>query len=152
MIPRKNTKVEFEYDYTYKISFEYSQSQYSIRLRDLRGTDLEFYERLFVDPDDDEQSNTPNMYLPTSFEEKFICVQRLCDISIKSLPPKVVNRLFYVAAQEIFYNFMSKSTWLRYCYALQNGRIYSLELEKEPMTKFLTICDIHREHVSKTNQ
>ena len=136
----KILKVELEYNYIFKIKD--SDNGYIFNLRDITGSDLEFYERFFDPQFQDE---------PFTFENKMSCLQLISDIRLRNIPYKKINKLFNIALEFIFCNYIDKYTWLKYCHAIQNGRIYTLELEKEPMIKFLSICQIHSEYVSAIN-
>lgn len=74
----------------------------------------------------------------------FICLDDLNGISFKR-----IEYFFKELSYIIFKNCIDKISWLKACYSLQNGKFVSLELEKEPMTKFIVMCQIHKDYVSK---
>ena len=122
------------YDYTISIFI----NEEELKFRDLCGKDLEYIEYILNDSDK-------------------VSFSRMCSIlkylyvgnkNILSLPARKIPRIFEILQEKILCNFMPKTTWLQYCYAIQNASFCNLEaMELQPLNKFRVMCDIHQEAI-----
>lgn len=108
-----------------------------LRFRDITGNDLEYLDSLF-----DTESET------ISGSDISAILEHLCTRPLRAakLTPKTIRSLYHSLREHILCNYMSKETWLKQCYSIQNGSFQGVrEMETVPMSKFTAMCMIHKE-------
>lgn len=88
-------------------------------------------------------------------EEKTISGKQISDIleylsvqpiSAEKLTPRVIKSLYLSISEHILCNYMTKETWLKQCYSIQNGSFQGVrDMEAIPLSKFTAMCLIHKE-------
>jgi hypothetical protein len=105
--------------------------------RDITGNDLEYLDSLF-DTDNETVSGSD-----ISGILEHLCVRPL---RAGRLTPRTIRSLYHALREHILCNYMSKETWLKQCYSIQNGSFQGVrEMEFVPMSKFTAMCMIHKE-------
>lgn len=108
-----------------------------LSFRDITGNDLEYLEKIF-----DTESET------ISGSDISRLLEYLCTRTLKAgkLTPRTVKRLYHSLRTHVLCNYMTKETWLKQCYSIQNGSFQGVkEMEFVPMSKFTAMCMIHKE-------
>lgn len=107
--------------------------------RDITGLDLEHLQSILGD--DEEEGITGSQAV-----EILSLLSTSPGFNFSSLVPRVIRQLYSLISEHILRNYMSKEIWLRQCYGIQNGSFQNLaEMEKVPMSKFVAMCQIHKE-------
>ena len=134
-------RVEINPDYT--ISVVDSNNKHLI-FRDITGLDLELIEDLIKKSKD---SNSNNIYHIVGILN-LISTQ---SVDFARFPQRILCSLFDIVNQHILCNYISKIEWLKICYTIQKGSFVNIhEMEKVPMSKFITMYEIHKELTDST--
>jgi hypothetical protein len=135
-------------NHNYTISVHDAKGR-KIDFRDITGEDLELLDRLIGDAGGDDEKKH------LSFDD---VVSVLTTLSVKELDftkltQRIIIQLFEAIKEHILCNYMTKYTWLKQCYNIQNGSFASLALmEKVPMTKFIAMIQVHKEAIESINK
>lgn len=108
-----------------------------LHFRDITGNDLEYLDSLF-----DTESET------ISGSDITLILEHLCTRTLRAakLTPRTIRSLYHALREHILCNYMSKETWLKQCYSIQNGSFQGVSaMETVPMSKFTAMCMIHKE-------
>jgi hypothetical protein len=141
-------KVIKNYDYTIRILDSKGRE---LIFRDITGKDLEFLESIFRgDSEETFESGEIRLNLDSTIKIlNHLCVQK---IDFCYLSRSIVFQIFSIVQKEIICNYVSKPSWLKICYVIQKNSFTNLEvMEKVPMSKFMTMYEIHKEMV-KTSE
>ena len=116
----------------------------SVSFRDIRGNDLEYLESK-LGGDDATITSTDAVeileYLSTTDGFK-----------PTRLTPATIRALYRSVSENILCSYMTKETWLRQCYAVQNGSFQNIDaMESVPLSKFVAMCHIHKEAMDQMN-
>lgn len=137
--------VSRNHDYTISIV---DRSGHTLKFRDITGYDLEFLDLLLL---------TENNQIKSTISLDII-IQILSHISVtnldfKNLSPRILQSVFKEINKHILCNYVSKYTWLKVCYGIQNGSFMGVaEMEKVPMTKFIAMSEIHKDAIDSMNK
>jgi len=105
--------------------------------RDITGNDLEYLDSLF----DTESETITGSDISAILEH--LCIRPL---RAAKLTPRTIRSLYHALREHILCNYMSKETWLKQCYSIQNGSFQGVSaMETVPMSKFTAMCMIHKE-------
>lgn len=109
------------------------------------GSDLEYFDTLLGENNNSLSSESVISILSTLCTDSGVRFGRLTPICIKSL---------YEELQEnILCNYMSKETWLKNCYAIQNGSFQNIsDMEAVPLSKYVVMCMIHKDAMDQINK
>ena len=103
----------------------------------MTGNDLEYLDSLF----DTENEMITGSNISSIIEH--LCTQPL---QASKLTPRTIRSLYHAIRTHILCNYMSKETWLKQCYSIQNGSFQGVrDMEIVPMSKFTAMCMIHKE-------
>lgn len=138
-------KVELETvrNHNYTVSCLDSRKR-SVSFRDIRGNDLEYLESK-LGGDDSTITSSDAMeileYLSTTN-----------GFRTSRLTPATIRSLYQSISEHVLCSYMTKETWLRQCYAIQNGSFQNLDaMESVPLSKFVAMCQIHKEAMDQIN-
>lgn len=114
--------------------------------RDITGSDLEYLETVLGN--EEETVLTGN---DVTLLLKHLCVTP--NVNFSRLVPRDIKNVYGLLSTHILCNYMTKETWLRQCYSIQNGSFQNLEaMESVPMSKFVAMCQIHKEAMDDMNK
>jgi hypothetical protein len=109
-----------------------------IVFRDITGLDLEPIES-FINLSKESTDST-------SYIVDILNLIGTQDIDFSRFSKRVLVIFFEVVNEHILCNFISKIEWLKICYIIQKGSFVNVhEMEKVPMSKFITMYEIHKE-------
>jgi hypothetical protein len=116
----------------------------TVSFRDIRGNDLEYLEsKLGGDDTSITSSDAVEILEYLSTTEGFKPTR---------LTPATIRSLYRSVSEHILCSYMTKETWLRQCYAVQNGSFQNLDaMESVPLSKFIAMCQIHKEAMDQMN-
>lgn len=114
----------------------------SISFRDITGEDLEFLDSIYSKDGEIKK-------VQVSTDQVFDILSRLCvkeDANFRLLVPRSVEKLYTEVIVNLLCNYITKESWLKQCYSIQNGSFQNVsEMEKVPMSKFAAMCMIHKQ-------
>lgn len=117
--------------------------------RDITGKDLEFLDFLLKTEDE----NVEGIKLNTDQVIKILEKISLDKIDFNKFPPRIIFSIFKKISEVILCNYMTKITWLKACYGIQNGSFMNvLDMEKVPMSKFMAMIRIHEDAIESLNK
>lgn len=117
--------------------------------RDITGKDLEFLDFLLKTEDE----NIEGIKLNTDQVIKILEKISLDKIDFNKFPPRIIFSIFKKISEVILCNYMTKITWLKACYGIQNGSFMNvLDMEKVPMSKFMAMIRIHEDAIESLNK
>lgn len=112
--------------------------------RDIRGNDLEYLESKLGGEDATITSSDAIEIL------EYLSVTD--GFKSSRLTPSTIRSLYQSISEHILCSYMTKETWLRQCYAIQNGSFQNLDaMESVPLSKFVAMCQIHKEAMDQMN-
>lgn len=118
-----------------------------VSFRDISGSDLEFLDNIIGGGEGEEKQ--------INLDQVVEILDRLCTkrIDFKGLPQRTLLEIFEKIKENILCNYMSKHTWLRLCYGIQNGSFAGvLDMEQVPMSMFMAMTQIHQEAIESINK
>lgn len=146
MIPkvgRRKVELETIRNHNYTVSCVDSRKRV-VSFRDIRGNDLEYLESK-LGSDDATITSTDAMEIL-----KYLCTRS--DVCFGRFTPATIRSLYRSVSEHVLCSYMTKETWLRQCYAIQNGSFQSLDsMESVPLSKFIAMCQIHKEAMDQMN-
>jgi len=141
----ENDEFEVIRNHNYTITIKDRKGR-EIKFRDITGEDLEYLDVILGDKDENLKEGQKRV----SFEniQNIIDYLNLDGISSGSFTQKTIIKVFNCIRDNILCNYISKYSWLKACYGIQNGSFANvLEMEKVPMTKFIAMTQIHKEAI-----
>lgn len=139
-------KLSVRRNHDYTISIIDSKSR-EISFRDIRGSDLEYLDSVLGSEGGEGKKEV-------SFDDVLTILSLLCTrkVDFGSFPQRISVGIFKHLSENILCNYMSKSSWLRRCYSMQNGSFVGLRaMEQIPMSKFVVMAQIHNEAIDAIN-
>lgn len=137
-----NDDLEAVRNHDYTISIRDKKGR-EIKFRDITGGDLEYLDMLFesTEGDGDEKRQ-----ISFSGIQKILDLLSVEGINSGRFTQRTTVKVFSCIKEHILCNYMSKYSWLKTCYGIQNGSFMNIEdMEKVPMTKFIAMAQIHKE-------
>ena len=138
----RNEKLEVVRNHDYTVSIRDGKGR-EIVFRDITGNDLEYLDRLF---ENDENKDSEKKIISFSDVQNILSRLSIDNFNFGSLTPRVISEIFSCIKDNILCNYVSKYSWLKMCYGMQNGSFMNVSnMENVPMTKFVAMAQIHRE-------
>ena len=118
------------------------RKEHEVSFRDISGSDLEFLDNIIGGGEGEEKQINLDQVVEIL---NLLCTKR---VDFKSLPQRTLLEIFEKIKDNILCNYMSKHTWLRLCYGVQNGSFAGvLDMEQVPMSMFMAMTQIHQEAI-----
>ncbi len=115
-----------------------------VSFRDIRGNDLEYLESK-LGGDDATITSTDAIEILSYLSTR-------ADLNFNRFTPATIRALYQSISENILCSYMTKETWLRQCYAVQNGSFQNIDaMESVPLSKFVAMCHIHKEAMDQMN-
>lgn len=115
-----------------------------VSFRDIRGSDLEYLESK-LGGDDATITSTDAIEILSYLSTR-------ADLNFNRFTPATIRALYQSISENILCSYMTKETWLRQCYAVQNGSFQNIDaMESVPLSKFVAMCHIHKEAMDQMN-
>jgi hypothetical protein len=115
-----------------------------ISFRDIRGNDLEYLESK-LGGDDTTITSTDAIDILSLLSVR-------SGLNFNRFTPAAIRALYQSVSEHILCSYMTKETWLRQCYAIQNGSFQGIDaMESVPLSKFVAMCQIHKEAMDQIN-
>lgn len=115
-----------------------------ISFRDIRGNDLEYLESK-LGGDDATITSTDAIEILSLLSVR-------SGLNFNRFTPATIRALYQSVSEHILCSYMTKETWLRQCYAIQNGSFQNIgAMESVPLSKFVAMCQIHKEAMDQIN-
>lgn len=130
-------------NYNYTITLRDKRGR-ELNFRDICGNDLEFLEKIFETNEEGEETRR------ISFDNLVSILELINTNSVdfKNFPQRITVKIFQVIQENILINYMPKYDWLIRCFSIQDGSFCGVsEMEKVPMTKFIAMCQIHKDAI-----
>jgi hypothetical protein len=146
----KIDKIRVVRNYDYTISLIDSCDR-ELRFRDITGGDLEYLESIFRgDREDYKEVDGVKLDLVSTINLlNYLSTQ---NIDVSFLPKKTIFVIFSIVQEQVLCNYMSKFTWLKLCYVMQNRSFVNVsDMETVPLSKFVAMYEIHKEIVETLN-
>lgn len=141
------TELSVRLNHNYTVSVIDNKNR-ELVFRDITGKDLEFLDFLLKIEDKD----TEGVKLSTDQVVKILEKISLDGIDFNKFPPRIIFSIFKKVSETILCNYMTKITWLKACYGIQNGSFMNvLDMEKVPMSKFMAMIRIHEDAIESLN-
>lgn len=142
----RTSTFEVERNHNYTISVKDSKGRV-LNFRDMLGSDLEYIETCLTSTENGERS------IDFDGMVKILNHLNTDHFAVSHLPKRIIIQLFKSVNEHIITNYIPKQTWLRYCYAIQNGSFANLAaMEAVPMTKFIAMVQIHQDAIETLNK
>lgn len=131
------------------INPNYTVSVFDLRkreliFRDIVGSDLEYIEN-YIEKSKEPGSNSLDHII------SILQIINTQNLNFSQFSKKTLCLLFQIVNKHILCNFVTKVEWLKICYVIQKGSFANvLEMEKVPMSKFITMHKIHLELMEST--
>lgn len=123
------------------------RKEHEVSFRDISGSDLEFLDNIIGGGEGEEKQINLDQVVEIL---NLLCTKR---VDFKSLPQRTLLEIFEKIKDNILCNYMSKHTWLRLCYGVQNGSFAGvLDMEQVPMSMFMAMTQIHQEAIESINK
>lgn len=140
---KKTVELETVRNHNYTVACIDSKKR-AVSFRDICGNDLEYLEsKLGGDDTTITSSDAVEIltYLCTDPHTRFL-----------RFTPATIRSLYQSVSEHILCSYMTKETWLRQCYAVQNGSFQNIDaMESVPLSKFVAMCQIHKEAMDQMN-
>lgn len=135
------------HDYTISVI---DSSFREISFRDIKGSDLEFFDSL-IGGESPDKPETKELTL----DQVITMLSRLCTrkLNFRSLSQKTIIDIFEQIKEHVLCNYMPKYNWLRQCYNIQDGSFAQIQaMEQVPMSMFVVMIQIHNDAIEAMNK
>lgn len=142
---RKRNELEVIRNHDYTVSVVDNAGR-RLTFRDITGADLEFLDRIISPEENGEEATETGVTY-----ENLVTILNFVSVDGKDfsrLSRSVVISVFSIVREHILCNYLSKISWLKACYGMQNGSFQGVrDMERVPMTMFSAMMHIHQEAI-----